>query len=156
MTEAALNLKKRRETLRKLANNSKLNFKRDIEKVKPDGVNALEKRIQNAAAAKQAAANRAKITEGIQMKLKVKANESREAVKQAAANKAKANANARTKAAADKAAANRAKANADARAKAAANKAKITEGIQMKLKVCLLYTSPSPRDRTRSRMPSSA
>ena len=25
-----------------------------------------------------------------------------------------------------------------------------------KLKCCLLYTSPSPRDRTRSRMPSSA
>ena len=25
-----------------------------------------------------------------------------------------------------------------------------------KIKVCLLYTSPSPRDRTRSRMPSSA
>ena len=25
-----------------------------------------------------------------------------------------------------------------------------------KLKLCLLYTSPSPRDRTRSRMPSSA
>ena len=25
-----------------------------------------------------------------------------------------------------------------------------------KYKVCLLYTSPSPRDRTRSRMPSSA
>ena len=25
-----------------------------------------------------------------------------------------------------------------------------------KAKVCLLYTSPSPRDRTRSRMPSSA
>ena len=25
-----------------------------------------------------------------------------------------------------------------------------------KLKICLLYTSPSPRDRTRSRMPSSA
>ena len=25
-----------------------------------------------------------------------------------------------------------------------------------RLKVCLLYTSPSPRDRTRSRMPSSA
>ena len=24
------------------------------------------------------------------------------------------------------------------------------------LKICLLYTSPSPRDRTRSRMPSSA
>ena len=30
----------------------------------------------------------------------------------------------------------------------------IHEGEQ--LKVCLLYTSPSPRDRTRSRMPSSA
>jgi|GEM_PF-3890328 len=33
-------------------------------------------------------------------------------------------------------------------------------GIQLfakqKLKGCLLYTSPSPRDRTRSRMPSSA
>ena len=28
----------------------------------------------------------------------------------------------------------------------------ITEG----LRTCLLYTSPSPRDRTRSRMPSSA
>ena len=28
-----------------------------------------------------------------------------------------------------------------------------TEGLSM---VCLLYTSPSPRDRTRSRMPSSA
>ena len=27
---------------------------------------------------------------------------------------------------------------------------------QVKIKVCLLYTSPSPRDRTRSRMPSSA
>ena len=26
----------------------------------------------------------------------------------------------------------------------------------MKLRACLLYTSPSPRDRTRSRMPSSA
>ena len=25
-----------------------------------------------------------------------------------------------------------------------------------KKKICLLYTSPSPRDRTRSRMPSSA
>ena len=24
------------------------------------------------------------------------------------------------------------------------------------IKICLLYTSPSPRDRTRSRMPSSA
>ena len=30
-------------------------------------------------------------------------------------------------------------------------------GIQLvKLLTCLLYTSPSPRDRTRSRMPSSA
>ena len=28
--------------------------------------------------------------------------------------------------------------------------------IDEKLKLCLLYTSPSPRDRTRSRMPSSA
>ena len=28
--------------------------------------------------------------------------------------------------------------------------------IQIKAKICLLYTSPSPRDRTRSRMPSSA
>ena len=28
--------------------------------------------------------------------------------------------------------------------------------IQLQLMVCLLYTSPSPRDRTRSRMPSSA
>ena len=27
---------------------------------------------------------------------------------------------------------------------------------KMQLGVCLLYTSPSPRDRTRSRMPSSA
>ena len=27
---------------------------------------------------------------------------------------------------------------------------------QVMAKVCLLYTSPSPRDRTRSRMPSSA
>ena len=27
---------------------------------------------------------------------------------------------------------------------------------QLKLRTCLLYTSPSPRDRTRSRMPSSA
>ena len=26
----------------------------------------------------------------------------------------------------------------------------------LRFKVCLLYTSPSPRDRTRSRMPSSA
>jgi len=29
-------------------------------------------------------------------------------------------------------------------------------GIDMQTKTCLLYTSPSPRDRTRSRMPSSA
>ena len=29
-------------------------------------------------------------------------------------------------------------------------------GYQCKSCVCLLYTSPSPRDRTRSRMPSSA
>ena len=28
--------------------------------------------------------------------------------------------------------------------------------INTRLPVCLLYTSPSPRDRTRSRMPSSA
>ena len=28
--------------------------------------------------------------------------------------------------------------------------------LAAKLKNCLLYTSPSPRDRTRSRMPSSA
>ena len=28
--------------------------------------------------------------------------------------------------------------------------------IHMKVTICLLYTSPSPRDRTRSRMPSSA
>ena len=28
--------------------------------------------------------------------------------------------------------------------------------IEGKVKICLLYTSPSPRDRTRSRMPSSA
>ena len=28
--------------------------------------------------------------------------------------------------------------------------------VSAKLKICLLYTSPSPRDRTRSRMPSSA
>ena len=30
------------------------------------------------------------------------------------------------------------------------------KSIRHKLKACLLYTSPSPRDRTRSRMPSSA
>ena len=32
----------------------------------------------------------------------------------------------------------------------------MTEEIGNWLKNCLLYTSPSPRDRTRSRMPSSA
>ena len=30
------------------------------------------------------------------------------------------------------------------------------EDLKNQLKPCLLYTSPSPRDRTRSRMPSSA
>ena len=30
------------------------------------------------------------------------------------------------------------------------------EGLYQEYKDCLLYTSPSPRDRTRSRMPSSA
>ena len=30
------------------------------------------------------------------------------------------------------------------------------EQVAARLKCCLLYTSPSPRDRTRSRMPSSA
>ena len=29
-------------------------------------------------------------------------------------------------------------------------------GLSSQLVICLLYTSPSPRDRTRSRMPSSA
>src|SRR5665811_1986456 len=33
---------------------------------------------------------------------------------------------------------------------------KIFEFNNVKVMVCLLYTSPSPRDRTRSRMPSSA
>ena len=32
----------------------------------------------------------------------------------------------------------------------------IQENIEPKLKNCLLYTSPSPRDRQKSRMPSSA
>ena len=32
----------------------------------------------------------------------------------------------------------------------------IKEGTSSTFKTCLLYTSPSPRDRTRSRMPSSA
>ena len=31
-----------------------------------------------------------------------------------------------------------------------------TEGREAQILTCLLYTSPSPRDRTRSRMPSSA
>ena len=31
-----------------------------------------------------------------------------------------------------------------------------TLGVTMEMMICLLYTSPSPRDRTRSRMPSSA
>ena len=30
------------------------------------------------------------------------------------------------------------------------------KGDTYEFKICLLYTSPSPRDRTRSRMPSSA
>ena len=30
------------------------------------------------------------------------------------------------------------------------------QNASLKKKICLLYTSPSPRDRTRSRMPSSA
>ena len=32
----------------------------------------------------------------------------------------------------------------------------VEDGVVTQLMVCLLYTSPSPRDRTRSRMPSSA
>ena len=32
----------------------------------------------------------------------------------------------------------------------------ILDDVIRQLKLCLLYTSPSPRDRTRSRMPSSA
>ena len=31
-----------------------------------------------------------------------------------------------------------------------------TIGLLERFEICLLYTSPSPRDRTRSRMPSSA
>ena len=37
----------------------------------------------------------------------------------------------------------------------AARKAKAA-GLDERMRLCLLYTSPSPRDRTRSRMPSSA
>ena len=33
---------------------------------------------------------------------------------------------------------------------------KVTDDERRKKNLCLLYTSPSPRDRTRSRMPSSA
>ena len=36
------------------------------------------------------------------------------------------------------------------------NKLLFAEGNAIKYICCLLYTSPSPRDRTRSRMPSSA
>ena len=32
----------------------------------------------------------------------------------------------------------------------------VVAGLEIKNSTCLLYTSPSPRDRTRSRMPSSA
>ena len=32
----------------------------------------------------------------------------------------------------------------------------VIDGSKRSTKACLLYTSPSPRDRTRSRMPSSA
>ena len=39
--------------------------------------------------------------------------------------------------------------------KSTANKLQVSY-IGYKTKTCLLYTSPSPRDRTRSRMPSSA
>ena len=37
-----------------------------------------------------------------------------------------------------------------------ASKPEIKAAIETLFNVCLLYTSPSPRDRTRSRMPSSA
>ena len=40
--------------------------------------------------------------------------------------------------------------------KEAAKKGRIQVNGQTEKKTCLLYTSPSPRDRTRSRMPSSA
>ncbi len=33
---------------------------------------------------------------------------------------------------------------------------KVAEGFEVNLWACLLYTSPSPRDRQKSRMPSSA
>ena len=41
-------------------------------------------------------------------------------------------------------------------AKDAANKALSERFGSLRYVICLLYTSPSPRDRTRSRMPSSA
>ena len=37
-----------------------------------------------------------------------------------------------------------------------AKRKRIKAGSGEKMRNCLLYTSPSPRDRTRSRMPSSA
>ena len=39
---------------------------------------------------------------------------------------------------------------------AIAHKQNTVEGIAPQVSVCLLYTSPSPRDRQKSRMPSSA
>ena len=33
---------------------------------------------------------------------------------------------------------------------------RLSSGFEVNSYICLLYTSPSPRDRTRSRMPSSA
>ena len=36
------------------------------------------------------------------------------------------------------------------------SKPDLIEAQKQWIKICLLYTSPSPRDRTRSRMPSSA
>ena len=36
------------------------------------------------------------------------------------------------------------------------NAVKAVGGINKYIKICLLYTSPSPRDRQKSRMPSSA
>ena len=49
----------------------------------------------------------------------------------------------------------RAKAKVRGKAKDRA-KVKVRGKVKDRAKVCLLYTSPSPRDRTRSRMPSSA
>ena len=37
-----------------------------------------------------------------------------------------------------------------------AGKVKVKEGQEVTINTCLLYTSPSPRDRQKSRMPSSA